>query len=217
VISVVIADDQELIRSGLRTVLEADGGFTVLGEAADGRAAVELVVKEQPDVALVDIRMPELDGIEATRLLVADAPATRVLILTTYDLDEYVFAALNAGASGFLLKSVPTAQLLQGIRVVAEGAALLAPSVTKRLVERYLATPPSGQSAPALRGLTEREREVLVLVARGRSNAEIAAELFVSAATVKTHVNHVFGKLGLRDRVQAVVLAYESGLVLPGA
>jgi DNA-binding NarL/FixJ family response regulator len=218
VISVLLADDQELIRSGLRTVLEADGGFTVLGEAANGQTAVEQVDVLAPDVALVDIRMPELDGIEATRQIALRAPGTRVLILTTYDLDEYVYAALTAGASGFMLKSAPTAQLVQGIRVVAEGAALLAPSLTMRLVERYLASPAPGgaDGHPALRGLTEREREVLVLVARGRSNSEIAAELFVSEATVKTHVNHLLAKLALRDRVQAVVLAYECGVVRPG-
>ncbi|MDQ1605074.1 MAG: hypothetical protein QOE01_2919 [Actinomycetota bacterium] len=216
-ISVLLADDQELIRSGLRTVLETDGGFTVLGEAANGQTAVEQVDVLAPDVALVDIRMPELDGIEATRQIALRAPGTRVLILTTYDLDEYVYAALTAGASGFMLKSAPTAQLVQGIRVVAEGAALLAPSLTMRLVERYLASPaPGADGHPALRGLTEREREVLVLVARGRSNSEIAAELFVSEATVKTHVNHLLAKLALRDRVQAVVLAYECGLVRPG-
>jgi DNA-binding NarL/FixJ family response regulator len=215
VIRLVVADDQELIRSGLRTVLEADGGFDVVGEAPDGAHAVQEVERLQPDVALVDIRMPEMDGIEATRRIAQRAPSTRVLILTTYDLDEYVYAALAAGASGFLLKSVPTPQLVQGIRVVVEGAALLAPSLTKRLVERHLAAP-AGVAPAALRGLTEREREVLTQIARGLSNAEIAAELFVSEATVKTHVNHLLGKLRLRDRVQAVVLAYECGLVRPG-
>lgn len=214
-IRLLVADDQELIRSGLRTVLEADDGFDVVGEAADGAQAVREVERLRPDVALVDIRMPEMDGIEATRLIAQRTPSTRVLILTTYDLDEYVYAALTVGASGFLLKSVPTPQLVQGIRVVAEGAALLAPSLTKRLVERHLAVPP-GVAPAALRGLTEREREVLTQIARGLSNAEIAAELFVSEATVKTHVNHLLGKLRLRDRVQAVVLAYECGLVRPG-
>ncbi|MDT7546761.1 MAG: hypothetical protein QOE99_2871 [Actinomycetota bacterium] len=215
-IRVLLADDQELIRSGLRTVLEAHGGFEVVGDAADGRAAVEQAERLRPDVALVDIRMPIMDGIEATRAMAVRSPETRVLILTTYDLDEYVYAALTAGASGFLLKSVPTAQLVQGIRVVAEGAALLAPSLTRRLVERYLAAPPPAGPPHALRGLTDREREVLTQLARGLSNAEIAAELFVSEATVKTHVNHLLSKLQLRDRVQAVVLAYECGLVRPG-
>lgn len=211
-IRLVVADDQELIRSGLRTVLEADEGFDLAGEASDGEQAVELVARLRPDVALVDIRMPLMDGIEATRAIARRVPETRVLILTTYDLDEYVYAALTAGASGFLLKSVPTAQLLQGIRVVAEGAALLAPSLTKRLVERHLA-PTAAAESTALRGLTAREREVLSEIARGLSNAEIAAKLFVSEATVKTHVNHLLAKLHLRDRVQAVVLAYECGLV----
>ncbi|MFN2540184.1 MAG: response regulator [Mycobacteriales bacterium] len=214
-IRVLLADDQELIRSGLRTVLEADGGFDVVAEAADGLAAVRAARACAPDVALVDVRMPECDGIEATRQLARHCPDTRVLILTTYDLDEYVYAALMAGASGFLLKTVPTAQLVQGIRVVAEGAALLAPSLTMRLVERYLPAPSSSPPA-VLRGLTDREREVLVEVARGLSNAEIAQRLFVAEATVKTHVNHLLAKLGLRDRVQAVVLAYECGLVRPG-
>ncbi|MDT7539023.1 MAG: hypothetical protein QOI82_2608 [Actinomycetota bacterium] len=214
-IRVLLADDQELIRSGLRTVLEADGGFEVVAEAADGREAVEQAQRLKPDVALVDIRMPEMDGIEATRAMAKVAPQTRVLVLTTYDLDEYVYAALMAGASGFLLKSVPTAQLVQGIRVVADGVALLAPSLTRRLVERFLAAPP-GASPTAVRGLTEREVEVLINIARGLSNAEIAKELFVSEATVKTHVNHLLAKLQLRDRVQAVVLAYECGLIRPG-
>ena len=213
-IRLLLADDQELIRSGLRTVLEADGGFDVVGEAGDGREAVRQAELLRPDVALVDIRMPDVDGIEATREIASRVPSTRVLVLTTYDLDEYVYAALTAGASGFLLKSVPTPQLVQGIRVVAEGAALLAPSLTRRLVERHLAAPPAGRP-DALRGLTEREGEVLQQIARGLSNAEIAAELFVSEATVKTHVNHLLAKLHLRDRVQAVVLAYEAGLA-PG-
>jgi len=216
VIRVLVADDQELIRSGLRTVLEADGGFDLVGEASDGGSAVELVERLRPDVALVDIRMPLMDGIEATRAIAQRVPETRVLILTTYDLDEYVYAALTAGASGFLLKSIPTAQLVQGIRVVAEGAALLAPSLTKRLVERHLA-PAATIESTALRGLTAREREVLIQIARGLSNAEIAGRLFVSEATVKTHVNHLLAKLRLRDRVQAVVLAYECGLVRRGA
>jgi DNA-binding NarL/FixJ family response regulator len=212
---VLIADDQELIRSGLRMVLEANG-VEVIGEADDGREAVAQGVRLRPDVALVDIRMPVMDGIEAVGLLAHRAPDVRTLVLTTYDLDEYVYAALRAGASGFLLKSRPTPQLVHGVRLVADGGALLAPDLTRRLVERHLAAPPPGEVVPpALRTLTDREREVLTHVARGLSNADIAARLHIGEATVKTHVNHMLGKLGLRDRVQAVVLAYESGLVRP--
>ena len=211
----LLADDQELIRSGLRLVLEANG-FDVVGEAADGQEAVAHGVRLRPDVALVDIRMPVMDGIEAVGLLAQRAPDVRTLVLTTYDLDEYVYAALQAGASGFLLKSTPTPQLVQGVRLIADGGALLAPDLTRRLVERHLAaTPPGDVVPPALRALTDREREVLTHVARGLSNADIAAQLYIGEATVKTHVNHMLSKLGLRDRVQAVVLAYESGLVRP--
>ena len=211
----LLADDQELIRSGLRMVLEANG-FEIVAEAADGREAVAQGVRLRPDVALVDLRMPSMDGIEAVGLLAQRAPDVRTLVLTTYDLDEYVYAALRAGASGFLLKSTPTTQLVQGVRLVADGGALLAPDLTRRLVERHLAAPPPGELVPlALRSLTEREREVLTHVARGLSNADIAAHLHIGEATVKTHVNHMLSKLGLRDRVQAVVLAYESGLVRP--
>jgi DNA-binding NarL/FixJ family response regulator len=217
VTSVVIADDQDLVRSGLRMVLEARG-IAVLGEAPDGRRAIELVERTGPDVVLMDIRMPVLDGIAATRELVARCVATRVLVLTTYDLDEYVYGALRAGASGFLLKSTPPERLVSGIETVAAGDALLSPRLTRRLIEEHISRPPPTQGVPdAVRRLTERDREVLVLMARGRSNDEIATELVVSEATVKTHVNRVLGKLGLRGRVQAVVLAYESGLVRPSS
>jgi DNA-binding NarL/FixJ family response regulator len=213
----LLADDQELIRSGLRMVLEANG-FEVVAEAADGREAVAQGVRLRPDVALVDIRMPVMDGIEAVGLLAQRAPDVRTLVLTTYDLDEYVYEALRAGASGFLLKSTPTPQLVQGVHLIADGGALLAPDLTRRLVERHLAVPPPGEVVPlALRSLTDREREVLTHVARGLSNADIAAHLYIGEATVKTHVNHMLSKLALRDRAQAVVLAYESGLVRPGA
>ena len=215
--SVVLADDQELVRSGLRMVLEARG-VEVLGEAADGRQAIELVEQQAPDVVLMDIRMPVLDGIAATRELVSRGAGSRVLVLTTYDLDEYVYGALRAGAAGFLLKATPPERLVAGIETVAAGDALLAPALTRKLIEEHISRPPPSSGVPeALRALTERELEVLTLMARGRSNDEIAAELVVSEATVKTHVNRVLGKLGLRGRVQAVVLAYEVGLVRPGA
>jgi DNA-binding NarL/FixJ family response regulator len=216
VISVVIADDQALVRGGLRLIVDAQDDMEVVGEAADGAEVLDLCRAAPPHVALMDIRMPKLDGLEATRRLAHAAPQTRVLVLTTFDTDDYVYEAMKAGASGFLLKSAPPARLVDGIRTVAAGEALLAPSITRRLVEQFVSRPKPGERSPNLEELTERELEVLKLLARGRSNAEIAAELFVSAATVKTHVNRVFGKLGLRDRVQAVVLAYESGLVQPG-
>ncbi len=214
--SVVIADDQELVRSGLSLVL-ASRGIDVLGEAANGRAAVELVERAAPDVALMDIRMPVLDGIAATREIVARGSETRVLVVTTYDLDEYVYGALRAGAAGFLLKATPPDRLVAGIETVAAGDALLAPTITRRLIEGHISRPPPVTGVPeALADLTSRELEVLELIARGRSNADIGAELFVSEATVKTHVNRILGKLQLRGRVQAVVLAYETGLVQPG-
>ncbi len=214
--SVVVADDQDLVRSGLRMVLEARG-VEVLGEAADGQEAVDVVTRIRPDVVLMDIRMPVLDGIAATARLTSSAASTRVLVLTTYDLDEYVYGALRAGASGFLLKATPPERLIAGIHTVAAGEALLAPALTRRLIEEHLRRPPARVGLPdALRVLTERELEVLVLIARGLSNDDIAAELFVSGATVKTHVNRVLAKLQLRGRVQAVVLAYETGLVQPG-
>jgi DNA-binding NarL/FixJ family response regulator len=213
-IGVLIADDQALVRAGFRMVLEAEDDIAVVGEAGNGEQAVHGTQRLKPDVVLMDIRMPELDGIAATRRIVA-ADAARVLILTTFDLDEYVYDALGAGASGFLLKDSPPEQLVTAIRVVAGGEALLAPSVTSRLIEQF-ARGRSPAPPPGLDELTAREREVFGLVARGLSNAEIAAALVVGDTTVKTHVARLLAKLGLRDRVQAVVLAYESGLVRPG-
>jgi len=214
VIRVLLADDQRLVRSGFRMILKAEPGVEVVGEAADGREAIEQARALAPDVVLMDVRMPNLDGIEATRRIVGEAEAPRVIVLTTFDEDEYVFGALRAGASGFLLKDAPEDQLVAAIRVAADGGSLFAPSVTRRLIERFAghSDPPAG-----LADLTDREREVLTLVARGLSNAEIAAELIVSETTVKTHVARMLMKLGLRDRVQAVVLAYEAGIVTPGA
>jgi DNA-binding NarL/FixJ family response regulator len=219
-IRVLLVDDQALIRAGFRMILDAEDDIEVVGECADGTQAVDSVRRLKPDVVLMDIRMPEMDGIEATSLI-ADGggeAAPRVLMLTTFDLDEYVYDALRAGASGFLLKDVPAEQLVEGIRVVAEGDALLAPSVTRRLIQEFSRGAIAQQSAPAeLDELTPRELEVFKLIARGMSNAEIAAELIVSETTVKTHVARVLMKLGVRDRVQAVVLAYESGVVSPGS
>jgi DNA-binding NarL/FixJ family response regulator len=215
-IRVLIADDQSLVRAGFRLVLENHPDLEVVGEAANGHQAVHSAGRLAPDVVLMDIRMPELDGIAATREITA-RQAARVLVLTTYDLDEYVYDALQAGASGFLLKDTPPAQLADGIRAVAGGEALLAPSVTRRLIEEFARIGPARRAHPAeLDELTARELDVLRLLARGMSNAEIAAALVLSDTTVKTHVAHVLGKLRLRDRVQAVVLAYESGLVMPG-
>jgi DNA-binding NarL/FixJ family response regulator len=216
---VLLVDDQALIRAGFRMILEAEEDMEVVGEATDGYGAIDSAKRLRPDVVLMDIRMPGLDGIEATRRIV-DATSedpVRVLMLTTFDLDEYVYEALRAGASGFLLKDVPAEQLIAGIRVVAEGEALLAPSVTRRLIHEFAKAAPSAQERPkSLEELTPREEEVLKLIARGMSNAEIAAALVVGETTVKTHVARVLMKLGVRDRVQAVVLAYESGLVQPG-
>jgi DNA-binding NarL/FixJ family response regulator len=219
-IRVLLVDDQALIRAGFRMILDAEDDIEVVGECADGTQAVDSVRRLKPDVVLMDIRMPEMDGIEATQLIAngGGEGAPRVLMLTTFDLDEYVYDALRAGASGFLLKDVPAEQLVDGIRVVAEGDALLAPSGTKRLIQEFSRGAVAQQSAPAaLDDLTPRELEVFKLIARGMSNAEIAAELIVSETTVKTHVARVLMKLGVRDRVQAVVLAYESGVVAPGA
>jgi DNA-binding NarL/FixJ family response regulator len=218
VIRVLIADDQALVRGGFRLILDAQPDMEIVGEAADGRVAVEQALELTPDVVLMDIRMPRVDGLEATRRLVQSAPSSvHVLILTTFDLDEYVYEAMLAGASGFLVKDVPPAELAHGVRTVAGGDALLAPTVVRRLLEEFVRRPPPGSRTPAgLMELTDRELEVLKLVARGRSNAEIAADLVVGETTVKTHVTHVLQKLNLRDRVQAVVLAYETGLVQPG-
>ena len=218
-LAVLIVDDQALVRAGFRMILEAEQDMEVVGEAADGREAVDEARRLRPDVVLMDVRMPEVDGIEATRRLLGDAADTKVVMLTTFDMDEYVYDALRAGASGFLLKDVPPEQLVAGIRAVASGDALLAPSVTRRVIEEFVRRPPASvRTLPAkLDDLTARELEVLKLIARGLSNAEIATELFVSETTVKTHVGHVLTKLGLRDRVQAVVLAYETGLVRPRA
>ena len=218
-VRVMIVDDQALVRAGFRMILEAEVDIEVVGEASDGGQAVDECGRLKPDVVLMDVRMPEMDGIEATRrLLGKDEAETKVVMLTTFDMDEYVYDALRAGASGFMLKDVPPEQLVDGIRAVASGDALLAPSVTRRVIEEFVRRPPASvRTLPAkLEDLTARELEVLKLVARGLSNAEIAGALFVSETTVKTHVAHVLMKLDLRDRVQAVVLAYESGLIQPG-
>jgi len=218
VIRVLIADDQALVRGGFHSILAGQDDIEVVGEAEDGNAAVELTERLCPDVVLMDIRMPGIDGIEATRRIAARGLVTRVLVLTTFDVDDYVYAAMKAGASGFLLKTAPPRQLSDAVRTVAAGDALLAPSITRRLVEQFVRRPPPGASVPpGLEELTERELEVLKLLARAMSNAEIAAELVVSEATVKSHVNRILGKLSLRDRTQAVVLAYEAGLVEPGS
>jgi DNA-binding NarL/FixJ family response regulator len=219
-IRVLVADDQELVRTGFAMILATEDGIEVVGQAADGHEAVDLARRHTPDVVLMDVRMPHLDGIEAAGQLVgpgAPSPApVRVLMLTTFDLDEHVYAALRNGASGFLLKDTPPEDLIRAIRVVAAGDALLAPTVTRRLIAELSRAPVRPSPPPELATLTEREREVLGLVARGLSNAEIAAELVLGETTVKTHVGRILTKLGLRDRVQAVVLAYESGLVVPG-
>jgi DNA-binding NarL/FixJ family response regulator len=220
-ISVLLADDQPLLRRGFRMIIEAEGDLTVTGEAGTGDEAVGLARRNPPDVVLMDIRMPGTDGIEASRRIIAADPAVRVLVLTTFDLDEYAFGALHAGASGFLLKDVHPAELVTAIRTVASGNAVVSPRVTRRLLEEYVRVPvlSAAQRAdryPLLSALTERENEVLAAVARGLSNAEIAVALYVSEATVKSHVGRILAKLGLRDRVQVVVLAYEAGIVRPG-
>jgi DNA-binding NarL/FixJ family response regulator len=218
-VRVLIADDQALVRSGFRKLLEAEPGIEVVAEAADGLEAIEKARLNRPHVVLMDIRMPRLDGLQAAaRIVATTSPSPRILMLTTYDLDEYIFEALKAGASGFLLKDSPAEELVAAIHVVAAGEALLAPSVTRRLIEAFISVPRvSPEAKVQLDGLTARETEVLHLLARGLSNAEIAAELYLGEATVKSHVGSLLMKLGLRDRVQAVVLAYESGLVKPGA
>jgi DNA-binding NarL/FixJ family response regulator len=218
-VSVVIVDDQPLLRTGFRMILHSTEDILVVGEASDGAQAVEVVSETAPDVVLMDVRMPGVDGVEATRRIVASGGASRVLILTTFDLDEYAFAGLRAGASGFLLKDVPPAELIGAIRAVAAGDAVVSPRITRELLNRYAGSLPTGDAAgvddthPILARLTDREGEVMLALARGLSNAEIARELFLSEATVKTHVTRILGKLELRDRVQAVVLAYEEGLV----
>ena len=218
-IRVLVVDDQELVRSGFCVILDAADGITVVGEAANGEAAVSQVAEHEPDVVLMDIRMPGMDGLEATRRITgAPEAAPKVVMLTTFDLDDYVYEALRAGASGFLLKDSPRHDLIAAVRAAAAGDALLAPSVTRRLIEQFARRPPETSPSPSqLASLTARERDVLLLLARGHSNAEIATVLFVSEATVKTHVGNLLAKLGLRDRVQAVILAYETGIVVPGA
>ncbi|HTG48013.1 MAG TPA: response regulator transcription factor [Actinomycetota bacterium] len=216
-IRVVIADDQALMRGGFTMILDAEDDIEVVGEAIDGADAVRAFERLHPDVVVMDVRMPTLDGIEATRRITSRDPDAKVLILTTFDLDEYVYDALRAGASGFLLKDRPPEELVAAVRIVAAGDALLAPSVTRRLVAEFASRPQPPRVPEGLDQLTDREREVLVLMAEGASNAEIARRLYVAETTVKTHVGHVLQKLGLRDRAQAVVLAYESGLVRPGS
>ncbi len=217
-IRVLIADDQALVRGGFNSILSGQDDITVVGETEEGNETVEAVEQLRPDVVLMDIRMPGIDGIEATRRIVSRGIPTRVLVLTTFDVDDYVYAAMKAGASGFLLKTAPPRQLVEAVRTVAAGDALLAPSVTRRLVEQFVRRPPPGTIVPGeLKTLTERELEVLKLLARAQSNAEIAGELVVSEATVKSHVNRILTKLNLRDRAQAIVLAYESGLIEPGS
>jgi DNA-binding NarL/FixJ family response regulator len=220
-IRVLVVDDQELVRAGFCVILDSADGIAVVGEAGDGEAAVERATVLHPDVVLMDVRMPGMDGLEATRLITAAATARgsgpKVVMLTTFDLDDYIYEALRAGASGFLLKDSPRGDLVAAVRAAAAGDALLAPSVTRRLIEAFARRPPETTPSPArLAALTARERDVLALIARGRSNAEIASALFLSEATVKTHVGNLLAKLGLRDRVQAVILAYETGMVVPG-
>jgi DNA-binding NarL/FixJ family response regulator len=216
VISVLIVDDQDLVRTGFRLILDAEPDLHVAGEAADGRQAIERSARLRPDVVLMDVRMPVLDGIAATRAILAEPPVPKVIMLTTFDVDEFVYAALAAGASGFLLKDVKAAHLADAIRTVHQGDALLAPAITRRLIARFVAAqPPTQPRADRLANLTAREREVLLMIARGLSNTEIAATLVLSETTIKTHIGRIFAKLGTRDRAQAVIAAYETGLVTP--
>ena len=213
-IRVVVADDQDLVLAGLARILDGENDLTVVGQAADGEEGLRVARRERPDVVLMDIRMPVRDGLSATRALLAELPRTRVVILTTFDLDEYVYEALRSGASGFVLKDSPAEDIVRAVRVAFEGDALISPAVTRRLIASFTRTRP--RADPAVEALTEREREVLAQMARGLSNAEVGRMLFISEGTVRTHVNHLLAKLGARDRVQAVVLAYETGLVHPG-
>lgn len=215
-IRAVVADDEALVRGGVRMILEAQPDMEVVGEATDGAQTITCVAELRPDIVLMDVRMPGLDGIEATRRISAAGSSTRVLMLTTFDHDELVYDAMRAGASGFLLKTTPPEQLVAAVRIVVAGESLLAPVITRRLIEAFARGPRPGDSPAVVVDLTERELEILRLIARGRSNREIAAELFLSEGTVKTHVNRIFRKLDLRDRTQAVVLAYETGLIRPG-
>jgi DNA-binding NarL/FixJ family response regulator len=215
-IRVLIVDDQALVRSGFAMILGTEDDIAVVGEAADGREALDLVERARPDVVLMDIEMPRMNGLEATKAMATRESGARVVILTTFDRDDYVFEALRAGAAGFLLKNAPPDRLVEAVRIVAGGAALLSPDVTRRVIERFAALQPVGDSTDRLALLTEREREVLTHIARGSSNAEIAAALYLGEATIKTHVSSILSKLGLRDRVQAVVFAFESGVVTPG-
>jgi DNA-binding NarL/FixJ family response regulator len=215
-VRVILADDERLVRSGLRMIIDAEPDLSVVAEAADGSEAIETARRVPADVVLMDIRMPNVDGLTATRRIVETAPRPRVIVLTTFDLDAYVFEALRAGASGYLLKDAPERELIAAIHVAAEGGSILAAPLTRRLIERFAALPDPARLRPELDRLTPRETEVLQLIARGLSNAEIAAELVVTEHTAKTHVAHILDKLGLRDRVQAVILAYESGVIRPG-
>lgn len=215
-IRILLVDDQALMRSGLRLILEAAPDIEVVGEAADGDEAITVANRCRPDVVLLDIRMPGVDGIEATRRMTRSSDGPKVLILTTYDLDEHLWDAIEAGAGGFMLKTAPPTQLLEAVRTVAGGEAVVAPTITRRLLEQFVAQPPAGRDAPVLESLSAREREVFELVGSGLSNEEIGAELYLSVATIKTHVNNLFRKLGVKNRVQAVVLAHETGIVRPG-
>jgi DNA-binding NarL/FixJ family response regulator len=216
-INVLIADDQAMVRSGLRLILESEADIAVVGEAENGHEAIRLAKRERPDVVLMDVRMPVLDGLEATRQITEALADTRVIVLTTFDLDEYVYGALRAGAAGFLLKDADGDQLVEAVRIIAAGEGIIAPSITSRLIAEFASRPQTTNRATVLDDLTEREIDVLRLVAKAMSNSEIAEELFVSETTVKTHVSHILTKLQLRDRVQAVVVAYESGLTTPGS